>query len=354
MKNKVKPIAVVALILCAFMIVGCAKQESEIPATETSTAGTVSAEGTSGENQRNTEVDTKTYRVGMILSGPITDVGWNGPQYDGLREIEKMGAEIAYQESISVSDVADALYTYCDEGFDVIFLGTNYFEENALPIMAEYPNITFFIMNGTTTKDNVYSFQIADEQQGFMMGAIAAAATKSKNVGFVGGRESTPIMNGKAGFEQGVKYIDPNIAVNSIITGTNDDVTANKETAKAMIDAGADIVAPMCDNSALGVLEAAQEAGAYAVASGMGQNEVAPKAVLVTVVKNTGVAVKAAYEAFVNGELPSETLKMGANEGVIYLSDWYEAADGLSAEVKDKVMAAYAELAAGNIQINIG
>ena len=59
-----------------------------------------------------------------------------------------------------------------------------------------------------------------------------------------------------------------------------------------MIDAGADIVAPMCDNSALGVVEAAQEAGVYAVASGMGQNEVAPKAVLVTVVKNTGVAVR--------------------------------------------------------------
>lgn len=335
MKNMKKTSLFLASLLCISLLAGCGAPKTPAPA------------------DNNTDSTAEAHRVGMILSGPITDVSWNGPQYKGLQQIEAKGAEIAYQENVSVSDVSDALYTYCDEGFDVVFLGTNYYEETVLPIMAEYPTINFFIINGTTTTDNVHSFQVADEQQGFMMGVVAALSSQTKNVGFVGGREITPIFNGKSGFEQGVAYVNNGTTANTTITGTIEDVTANKETSKSMISEGADVLAPMCDNSGLGVVEAAQEAGVYAVASAEGQSAVAPNAVLLSVIKDNGIAVVAAYDAYLNKTLSNEALKLGAAEGVITLSDWYAPADFVSAEIKAQVATIYADLAAGKIQIEL-
>lgn len=334
--RKVQLILVLAVVLCSFLLFSCAVSDSSLPT----------------DSKAESQPGTKQYRVGMILTGPITDVSWNGPQYQGLKDIEKTGASIAYQENIDVSGVVDALRAYGDEGFDVIFLGTNFYEETALPITKEYPDITFFIINGTTTEDNVYSFQVADEQQGFLMGVVSALVTKSNKVAFVGGREITPIMNGMKGFIQGVEYVNKEVEALTIFTGTSTDVTASKETAKALLDQGADVIAPMCDNAGLGVVEAAEEANAYAVASGKGQNDVAPNAVLVTVGKNNGIAVTAAYNSFVSGNLKDKTLRFGAAEGVIYLSDWYKSADYLDDDIKSNVQSIFEDLVNGTIQVD--
>ena len=336
-------------MLCFGAVVGCVPQaepEDEAPVAEEN-APAEEAPATAEE-----PVEEKVYRVGMILSGPITDASWNGPQYNGLLEIEKLGAEIAYQENIAVSDVAEALYSFAEEDYDCIFFGTNYYQETILPICAEFPEITFFITNGTVSEGNVHSFQVADEQQGFMMGVVAALASKTGQVGFVGGRESTPIYNGQSGFQQGVAYVNSSVVANCTITGTVEDVMANKEVALNMAATGCDVIVPLCDNAALGVVETAQESGVLAVGSGKGQHETAPDAVLVEVCKDTSVAIKAAYESFLAGNVSTETYKVGAAEGVVHLSDWFAPADGMD-DVKARAQEIYEELAAGKIKITL-
>lgn len=292
-------------------------------------------------------------KVACILSGPISDMSWNATAYNGMLEIEKLGAQISYQENVENSSLADSINTYATGGYNIIFLSTNSYEDIALQEAPNYPDVTFMIINGTTTKDNVVSIQIADEQQGFMMGAIAALTAGEGQVGFVGGMEITPIINGGKGFELGAKYVKENIIVNSAMTGSMTDVNKAKETAKAMVDKGATVMAPMADNASLGVLEAAQEGKALAVASGLNQEKVAPDAVLLAVVKDTAIAYKAAYETYLSGNLPTETKKMGVAEGVVFLSDWYPAANSLSQETKNQIKQIYDDLVAGKINVTV-
>lgn len=288
-------------------------------------------------------------KVAVILSGPISDMSWNATAYNGLMAIEKLGAEVSYQENVPVSSVEDSIRTYATEGFDLIFLSTNSYEEVGKLVASDFPDVQFITINGSTTEGNILSVQIADAQQGFLMGAISAVISESKKVGFVGGTEIPPIIKGQAGFKAGAEYVDSAIGISSNLTGSMDDVGAAKETAAAMIQAGVDVVSPMANQSSLGVLEAAQEAGVYAVASGLNQNDVAPDAAVIAVVKDTAIAYVAAYNAFIGGTLGSETIVMGATEGVVYLSDWYPAASGISEDAKAKVSQIYQDLVDGKI-----
>lgn len=347
-----KTLALVLALALSLSLTACggSKQDSQ-PAPAPSTPEAT----TPAETPTAPEASEDPIRVACILSGPISDMSWNYTAYQGMLKIQDMGAEIAYQENVENSSLPDCINTYAADGYDIVFLSTNSYEEAALSIVGDYPDTQFIIINGGTTDGNVTSYAVADEDQGFMMGALCALMSQTHKVGFVGAMEITPILNGRSGFEQGAKYADPDVEVNAVMTGSFTDVAAAKETAKAMIDAGVDAIAPMCDDAALGVDEAAEEGGIFCVASGEGQESVAPNAVVVAAVKDTSMVYVNAYQDFLDGTLGSKGVsKMGAAEGAVFMSDWYEAGANVSDEVKAQIAEIYNDLTSGKITIELG
>ena len=266
--------------------------------------------GCASKGESSDKKDVKK-RVAIILEGAISDMSWNATAYAGLKKIEAMGAEVAYVENVPAASVTDSIRTYADEKYDVIFLSTNSYADAGAAAAKDYPNTQFFMINSGVIAKNVASFAIQDAEQGFLMGALAALLTKSGTVGFVGGLEINPIINGGKGFQQGAKYVNPNVKVISTNTGSFDNVSAAKETAKAMIGQGVDVLAPMANQSSLGVMEAAEEAGIKGIGSGLNQEKVAPKAAVVAIVKDTSIAYEAAYKAYLDGTISDKVLKMG-------------------------------------------
>ncbi len=293
----------------------------------------------------------KKVRVALILEGAISDMSWNATAYNGLMKIEALGAEVKYIENIPASSVADAIRTFGDEGYDVIFLSTNSYADAGAATAKEYPNTQFYFINSNIVDTNCASFVIQDAEQGFLMGALSALLTQSKTVGFIGGLEIQPIKNGGLGFAQGVAYVDSSIKVLAQNTGSFDDVNAAKELAKSFVGQGADVLSPMANQASLGVMEAAQESGtAKAIGSGLNQETVAPDAAVTAIVKDTSIAYEAAYKTYLEKSIPSEPIKMGAAQGVVYIGDYYTE---VSEEVKAKLADIYAKLAAGEITITL-
>jgi basic membrane protein A len=231
----------------------------------------------------------------------------------------------------------------------------NGYEDFGAQAAPQYPKTQFILINGKQSHgDNLVALQIADEQQGFLMGAIAALTSKTKNIGFIGGEEITPIINGRKGFEQGAKYADSSVKVNATLTGSFSDINKAKETAKAMVDAGVDVLSPMANAAALGVLQAAEESGkAYSIGSSIGQQKNAPKSLIIEIGKDTSIAYEAAYKMWLDGKLGKDPIKMGADKGVVFLSDWKDASKDIPEDVKAKVKAIYDDLAAGKITIDL-
>lgn len=289
-------------------------------------------------------------KVALIMEGAISDMGWNATSYEGLKKIEALGAQIGHTENTPVSDAADAIRTFADDGYDVIFMSSSSYQDLAMELAEEYPDVQFFLINSRVTADNVRSFAIQDAEQGFLMGALSALLTKTGTVGFIGGLEIAPILNGQKGYDQGVRYVNPDIRILSQNTGSMDDVSAAKELAKAFINEGVDVLSPMATQATLGVMEAAEEMGVYALCYGLNQETVAPNAAVVAVVKDTSIVYEVAYKSYLEGNMPREILPMGVAQGVVRVGDFYLDVDQA---IIDQIKEIENKLAKGEITISL-
>lgn len=351
-----------ASLLCiAFILttaLGCAA--SNQPATTQPEATPAAAQETPAEQSaapaasEPAATPQEAYKVAAIYSGAVNDMNWNTAGYNGLLKIEAMGAQISYQENVAFSDSANSLYTYGTEGYDLIIVNSSTHQQSVMEVAPDFPDQDFMIVSGDVTEGNIYSVQIADEEQGFMMGVIAALATQNKKVGFVLGSQISPITNGYKGFINGVNYIDDTIEIVDYVITVSNNVNEGKEATIAMIDANADVIASIADNASLGVLEACEQRNVWTVAPGIDMGSVAPTALLVGISKDSSVAYEAFYKEWISGNKPTDVVRYGVDAGIVNVGEWQPASDtALTAEEKDQVMKIFDDLKNGKIEIDL-
>ena len=274
-------ITTLLLFAMLLLLVACRSTASNTPQTNTETENNE----TTAATIPNGNISAKGKKVAYLFASSIGDSGWNYTQYVGLQKIGALGADTTYQESVPYSSATANIVSLCEMGYEVIFLSTSNFLEYVYAVNKDYPDVTFFVISSSENNDNVRGFLIKDQDQGFMQGVIAALLTKTKKVGIVGSTEIVPIRNGLNGFEQGAKYVNPNIEVVLSYTGSGTDTALAKETAAAMIENGCDVLSPFCDNASAGVVQVCEENGAWCVGNGINQDELAPTKLVVSVLK---------------------------------------------------------------------
>ena len=339
-----------AVLLCACLLAACGGGQ----ASSAASTAAMASEADAGSQDAPQSKASDTIRVAAIFAGAINDGSWNETQYNGILRIGKKGAETSYMENVGDADVAEAARTYAAEGYDLVYLSTNSFQDYCTPVAADYPDTVFIQINGTELTDNFISVSVADEEQGFLQGVAAALLSETGKVGFVGGMEINPIILGSKGFQEGVDYANKefglSVEATRINTGNFSDVNQAKETAISLIETECDVMAPMADDASVGIMEAAEEKGVMAVASGTSLVASAPTATRLVVVKDISLTYDATYDLFTADKLhPTEVAVFGAKEGVIYLTEF---SDSVSEEVKTTLEDVYKKLANGEITID--
>jgi basic membrane protein A len=228
-------------------------------------------------------VGEEKLRVAMVLPGAISDQSFNAMAYAGLMAIkDQLGAEVAYSEAVPVSEFDETYRSYSEQGYDIIIGHGFEFGEPAAKIAPEFPEIYYLVTNGNVTGANLASLEPLFEEASFLAGALAGYMTKSDKVGAVGGMEFPIIVRGIEAFGAGAKYVNPQVEATTAYIGTLDDPAKGKEAALAQISTGADVIFHIADNAGVGVIQACQEKGVYAVGFGADQNSLAPQTVLTT------------------------------------------------------------------------
>lgn len=82
-------------------------------------------------------------KVAAIFGGAVNDGNWNETQYNGLLAIKAAGADTQYMENVADADAAEAARTYADQGFDLIYLTTNSYQDHCTPVAEEFPDTMF-------------------------------------------------------------------------------------------------------------------------------------------------------------------------------------------------------------------
>ncbi|MBJ2151297.1 BMP family protein [Paracoccus sp. IB05] len=224
-------------------------------------------------------------------------------------------------------------------------------------VAPDFPDTKFVTIDGwvdPAVHPNVLSINFREEEGSYLTGMLAAQASKTGTVGFVGGMNVPLIRAFGCGFAQGAKAVNPDIKFVSSMTGDTPDAwndpVKGSEQARALKAQGADVIFAAAGQTGLGVLQAAADEGILSVGVDSNQNHLHPGKVLTSMLKRVDVAV---YNSFIQGEALDLTPQLlGLKEdGVGYALDDNNAAL-ITPEMKASVDAAAAAIIAGELKVH--
>jgi len=333
-----------AILLAALMVfgavalVGCApKDEPEVSKPDESKAPEAS-----GDYKK----DPKDMKVVALLSGVITDNGWNQICYESVKNIaDKYGIEAEYNENIAVSDMAEYIRTYAEEKYDMIIVHGSQFKASAEDLAREYPDSHFCLSYGfrvdESTADQVQDIPnlayVGPVNMGVLIGAIMGVLTETNKVVFLGGQDIPAITDIVSGIEEGVRLTNKEAVVTTDYLGTLTDADLAKERATAFINDGYDVVSASANTAQLGCLYAAEEKGVYALGFNGDQYGVAPDAVVLSVMRNYPAIYEDVFLSIAKGKWKSGMVVYTLKDNGTIVSDWHGWDEKLPKEKVDAI-----------------
>lgn len=250
-------------------------------------------------------------KVCVVYSGNLGDKSYNDSCNIGAtKAAEDFGVEIKNLEGTTADEWRTNLLSACDEGYDLIICSSSNLQEYLEEFAPMYPDTKFAVIDTTVEADNVVSISFAQNQGSFLAGAAAALFTTHSEIegvneesviGWVGGMDIPVLRDFLVGYEQGAKYINPDIKVLSSFAGTWNDPLKGKELTLAQYQQGADIVMNVASGTGPGILEGAKEAGRYAIGVDLNQDNDQPGSVLTSMVKRVDTACYSVIKSVVEG-----------------------------------------------------
>ncbi len=269
-------------------------------------------------------------RVGLVFDiGGKDDKSFNAAAWEGAKRAKReLPITLRHAEPGEPNNLEPCMRAFAERGYDLI-IGIGFAQGPVLATVAkEYPDLRFAIVDSVVSLPNVASLVFKEHEGSFLVGMMAARASQTGKIGFVGGMDIPLIRKFATGYEEGARYVNPGIVVMKNFVGITDAAWNNpgkgKELAKAQYEAGADVVFQAAGNSGIGVFDAAEENRKLAIGVDANQNWVKPGFVLTSMVKRVDVAVYAIIKEALEGRFRGGLHAYGLeNDGIAYALDDY-------------------------------
>ena len=297
--------------------------------------------------------------------GGLGDKSFNDGSYAGLEQAtEEFGGEARVIESNQQTDYVPNLTGLAEDGADVVFAVGFLMAEAMVEAATNNPD-TYFAgidiwVDSSLGLENVRGIQFKEQESGYLAGVVAGLLTmehagvspklNDENVvGMVLGMDIPPVEHFQAGFYAGVQSVNPDCEVLSVVTGSFTDQAKGKEAALAMIEKGADIIFQIAGLTGLGAINAAKEAGVFAIGVDIDQNAVAPDTVITSALKGVTQASYSTSKDVIEGTFEGGMVYYGINDGAVGLASFHSLDSMIPQAVKNAVEKATADLKAGSI-----
>lgn len=247
-----------------------------------------------------------------------------------------------------------ALRRFAEAGFNPV-VTTGFAIASVLESVApDYPDTKFVTIDGFVDAPNVRSVLFTEHEGSYLVGMLAAMASDSGTVGFVGGMDIPLIRRFACGYMQGVKAANPDATIIENYTGTTptawNDPVRGGEITQAQISQGADVVYAAAGGTGVGVLQTAADAGILSIGVDSNQNYLHPGQVLTSMLKRVDNAVFDAMSDGADMETGVVVMDLAAG-GVGWALDEHNEAL-ITDAMKEAVEAASAAIMAGEIAVH--
>lgn len=287
----------------------------------------------------------------ILEMGGKADRSFNQAAWEGAEAWKKRTGQPYLEFEIANAAQRElAARRFAERGANPI-VGIGFSQASSIAKVArEFPKTQFAIVDAVVDLPNVQSFVYREHEGSFLVGMLAALASRTGTVGFVGGQDIPLVRKFLCGYEQGAKHADPKVRVLSSMTGTTasawTDPVRGAELTKAQLAQGADVVFAAAGTTGLGIMQAARDAGKLAIGVDSNQNHLHPGHILTSMVKRVDRAVASAFD----GVRPGVTA-LGLKEGALdYAMDEHNAAL-VTPAMRERVEAARTAIVAGTLAV---
>jgi basic membrane protein A len=283
------------------------------------------------------------------------DKSFNESAFNGAtRWATETGGTFKELEMQNEAQREQALRRLAEAGANPVVMTGFAFGDVLNQVAPDFPDTKFAIIDMVVDQPNVKSVVFTEHEGSYLVGMMAALASKTNTVGFVGGMDIPLIRRFGCGYAQGVKAVKPDATVIMNMTGTTpaawNDPVKGGELAKSQKAQGADVIYAAAGSTGLGVLQAAADEGILSIGVDANQNYLHPGKVLTSMLKRVDNAV---YNAFKEGEAlaPGINVLDLKSEGVGYAMDENNASL-VTADMQATVDAAAAKIKSGELMVH--
>ena len=283
------------------------------------------------------------------------DKSFNEAAFNGAeRWAQETGG--TYLETVMQSEAQreQALRRFAEAGANPIVTTGFAMSDPIAQVAPDYPDTMFVTIDGWVDLPNVKVIGFTEHEGSYLVGMMAAMASKSGTVGFIGGMDVPLIRKFACGYAQGVKAVNADANIIANMTGTTpsawNDPVKGSELTLSQIGQGADVVYAAAGGTGVGVLQTAADEGILSIGVDSNQNHLHPGKVLTSMLKRVDVAVYNVMMAGTELQPGVEVLDLAA-EGVGYALDENNASL-VSDDMKATIDAARAKIIAGELAVH--
>ena len=340
-------IAISAILACMLIIAGCGASPESTPAPE-------------GETQK--------MKVALLLSGSLGDMSFLDSANAGMKAVsEKYGIEVKVIEmGPDASKYEPTFLDISEEDYDIIIGSGWQTQEPIQNVAPDYPDKKYIIYDAALDYSdgkypNVYSITYKQNEGSFLAGCLATKMSKTGVIGFLGGAQGGVIDDFMVGYIEGAKYANPDIRVLAGYINSFVDSAKCKEMALSQYNQGnADFIFSAAGAAGLGTLDAAKEAGKFAIGADADQamlfNESDPEKANViptSVMKRIDNSLIRAFDLIMEDKLAWGSVdELGLKDGAVGLSEneYYEKL--IPAEIREEIRTVSEKIISGEITVD--
>ncbi|WP_171124465.1 MULTISPECIES: BMP family protein [unclassified Ruegeria] len=290
------------------------------------------------------------FDLGGKFDKSFNEAAHNGAQ----RWANKTGGTYREIELQSEAQREQALRRFAEAGANPIITMGFAMADPLAAVAGDYPDTKFVAVDvNWLDAPNIRQVSFAEHEGSYLVGMMAAMASESGTVGFIGGMDIPLIRHFGCGYAQGAKAVNPDIEVVANMTGTTpaawNDPVKGSELTKAQISQGADVIYAAAGGTGVGVLQTAADEGILSIGVDSNQNHLHPGKVLTSMLKRVDVAV---YDAMTAGEnVETGVFTMGLAEDGVGVAMDDNNKELVSAQMADAVEAARKGIIDGDINV---
>ena len=288
-------------------------------------------------------------KVAAIYTLPV-EQQWISRIHKALNSAkENGGVEYVYSENVSNTDYERVMREYAEQGVHLIVGEVFGLERAARKVANDYPEIAFLM--GSSFGPVAPNFSVFDNwihEPSYLSGIVAGASTESNVIGMVGGYAIPEVNRLMHAFMDGARSINPDVKFLVNFIDSWYDPPKAKESAFAMMDAGADIMYA----ERFGVSDAAVERGIKAIGNVIDTSADYPNTILSSAIWHMEPTINRAISKVADGTFEASDYGqysfMGYGGGSLVLDESL-----VPANVVSKVQEVEADIRAGMFRVNV-